>query len=90
MSLFDEKVFAIVDVETTGASPVHDRVIEIGILADIECAVRTCEEGREVALDVVGRGEELTVELERGQDQRGQGVALGGTGHCPPPTRASK
>ncbi|MDB5194447.1 MAG: polC [Parcubacteria group bacterium] len=32
MPLFKEKVFAIVDVETTGASPIHDRVIEIGIL----------------------------------------------------------
>jgi hypothetical protein len=38
----------------------------------------------------VGRGEELAVELERGQDQRGQGVTFGGTGHFPPPTRASK
>jgi len=32
MALLDEKILAIVDVETTGASPVHDRVIEIGII----------------------------------------------------------
>src|SRR5664280_3763788 len=40
--------------------------------------------------DVVGRGEELAVELESWQHQGGQRVTLGGTGHCPPPTRASK
>jgi DNA polymerase-3 subunit epsilon len=32
MGFFQEKAFAIVDVETTGASPVNDRIIEIGIL----------------------------------------------------------
>jgi len=32
MSLLSQKTFVIVDVETTGASPVHDRIIEIGIL----------------------------------------------------------
>lgn len=32
MSLFTKKAFVIVDVETTGSSPVHDRVIEIGLL----------------------------------------------------------
>jgi DNA polymerase-3 subunit epsilon len=32
MSIFQDKIFAIVDVETTGASPVNDRVIELGIM----------------------------------------------------------
>jgi DNA polymerase-3 subunit epsilon len=32
MSILGSKTYAIVDVETTGASPVFDRVIEIGIL----------------------------------------------------------